>query len=221
MPDHFSPQRRSSVWEISGYSLAGILLLGTLLVLLFQERTRREKATCQDNLRQIGQALQMYVTDNDDTWPVMSKWWYANRTATKPFAGCPSATKIPPLRDHPGVTIFLSPIPGYAYNSFLDGNGSRSDKPIKHSIILFPATAVCVSEEASDIPMTLHADYLKKRQPIVDREDGSVRHNSGANYLFCDGHVQWFPPKAVRGAEEFIVGHERHPDGKVPDFLLK
>ena len=33
-----------------------------------------------------------------------------------------------------------------------------------------------------------------------DSDQGFNRHSKGGNYLFCDGHVKWYPVGAVRYA---------------------
>ncbi|MBC7807584.1 MAG: hypothetical protein H7145_15735 [Akkermansiaceae bacterium] len=220
----YSPSsRRPSILTVVWYSLAAAVVLATLSYVFFQEHLTSRRRVCYSNLRRIGQSLQMYAEDYDGNYPLMSLWWDENRSRAEPLPGCPSTEAIPSLDDnHPGLVVTPPAIPGYAYNSLLNATmeADGTFKPVARKAIRYPATTVCVCEESADTSMTLHANYRKRLKPPPGREDGSARHDGGANYLFCDGHVQWYKPEAVRGVEEMIVGRERHPDGKTPDFLL-
>jgi prepilin-type processing-associated H-X9-DG protein/prepilin-type N-terminal cleavage/methylation domain-containing protein len=62
----------------------------------------------------------------------------------------------------------------------------------------------------------LSADQIAALGGVVS----SRRHNGGANYVFCDGHVKWCRPTAVIGQCGFTAQPETGNDGSKPDFRL-
>ena len=190
------------------------LLAAILLPVLFQARKQSLKATCQSNLRQIGFALRQYVSENDEAWPTRDAWQARSFTMVK-LSGCPQAVTPPPPDNGFGID-------GYAYNTALttyQPNSSGVKETVGHRdmVIAYPATTVSVCEEAVAQDTSYGPNPYKALggSPPNGVEKGWLRHNGGANYLFCDGHVKWYLPDAV--------GYNETPSkeaGHAPTFAL-
>ena len=97
---------------------------------------------------------------------------------------------------------FIRGVPGYAYNQML-GSAEHPDNenapPRPDSDIVHPATTVAVSEAHPSDEMLLGPDRCALVECTnFDANPGFNRHSKGANYLFCDGHVKWYPVGVVR-----------------------
>jgi prepilin-type N-terminal cleavage/methylation domain-containing protein/prepilin-type processing-associated H-X9-DG protein len=208
----------------SGFTLIELLVvvtvIGVLLAILLsvfaQSRRKARQAQCQSNERQIAQAFQMYLSDNDSFWPIEFTW----RRGVKPYLGlhtgllaCPDVAPAPRL-------VVVEGIAGYAYNTALMGawNPNGSAPPIHEAVVLYPSTTVSVCDEALGVPVTNGPDPYKydpqSRPP--DEEEGWKRHSGGANYLFCDGHAKWYMPDVVGYNTDLRGGN----NGTAPSFAL-
>ena len=47
---------------------------------------------------------------------------------------------------------------------------------------------------------------------------GALRHQGGSNYAFVDGHVRWYRPDQVAGAEDAVNGVLLGNNGSAPTF---
>lgn len=210
------------------------LLLGILLPVLITSKRDAHKATCEGNLRSVGQAVRMYVDDNDGTWPDFNVWVSWNsldgvippsaRPASAPrLAGCP-LVQIP--ADRSLEIQVRGYITGYAYNAtintynyvhrIVDGRIITERNPTTDKDIIYPATTVNFFDAALDSPLAAAPDPNEGITPYpYDAERGWERHNGGANYLFCDGHVRWLH------ADQVLHGNPNINDGTKPSFALQ
>ena len=195
-------------------SMTIIILLIALfccILVYLPYRDHENKRSCVDNLRRIGVAMQMYRNDNDDAWPLSPSYIEAYGKGT--LQGCPSAPS--------GDT--QQAFRGYGYNAVLTFG---VDGPRLQHEISFPALTVALCDEAIDVNTTQSADPFDGEdiQP-VGVEKGWKRHGGGGNYLFCDGHVQWYLPGEVK-SRRAAVGEARASstdgfrpaDGRQPTF---
>ena len=83
------------------------LLCAMLFPVMAKSREKARQATCSSALRQLSTALQLYVNDNNETWPAdetWSNWAKTHRDAPR----CPSITEDIHYPD--------TGVPGYAFN---------------------------------------------------------------------------------------------------------
>ena len=139
-----------------------ILMVSAILFPVFSRaRDTAVRATCVQNLSQIGKAMRMYASDNDDQFPLRQRWC----DALQPDVGrlddkaesvfqCP---KLPAVRS------------GYAYNASLSGiaEGRLDDA----------ASLVGAFDGRGGWNSTGGAELL------------DPRHRGTANVLYADGHV--------------------------------
>lgn len=218
-------QRRAFTLAEVGVVLAITGILAAILFpILSRARASARTSTCAANLRQIGQALALYKSNNDGFYPpavtieppngsgskrkAASIWW-ANIGLQSPPV-CPEidfsviATK-PKFRHLRG---------SYASNYNLT-NFSGSDEKPKLSgkvefVLLYPSLTVVALDarqffyalSSPDTARTvgeLNGFLCNKgaRDRILKLPPGATRHQGGANYLFGDGHVKWYRPEQL------------------------
>lgn len=186
--------------------IAIIAILAAILFPVFgQAREKARQATCQSNLKQIGQAIQMYIQDYDETFPA-----YYNGNGT---AGI-NRTWVDILSPYSGGKYDSSTVPYYA--------GSIYDCPSSDSTLAAPADylyfVVLWAYRTTDPSVAYYAPMSMVMKPsevgiVADSEAydwGSCnnaiigvpgekvtgqrlrnRHSEGLNILYCDGHVKW------------------------------
>ena len=179
------------------------LLAGLLLSTLGQARERGRSASCANNLRQWGLALQLYMGDYDEYIPRRGQgvnplalinrpedWFnclprylgapaFSNLVAAgnAPRAGDTSTIFVDSAAKNPGGAYFLP----YAMNMYL----SPWIRPAQHKL----------SEIPKPEQLAFMADALGPYSSTVPSVLGysvNARHAGRANVVFVDGHVQSF-----------------------------
>ena len=209
------------------------LLAAVLLPVFFAARKKAHTTQCVSNLRQIGIALQSYVSDYDSVYPPDSQALYTggksgkiniNNTAhwcdlltaytAGSFPVCPDRV-IPPswAKDFKGKPK----VSGYTFNVNLSqavtvSEDKKTSAGIREGVVKNPSLLVAVFDARVFLISSNEPDTLDKDDPAEEGPPGATRHQNGANYLFADGHVQWFLPNALATGEK--------SDGTHPGFGL-
>lgn len=207
------------------------LLAAILLPVFFSARSKSRTASCAANLRQIGVALQSYVSDYDGTYPPTSQLVFTNNMSLSDgvdwrdlllpyingnFPVCPDRI-IPSPQELGGPKDTTRPqFCGYACNVNLAEEVSLNStqtvsKGLADNVVKTPALLVAVFDARTNITAIVFPD----KTPAPNAEPpGATRHQDGANYLFADGHVKWFLPSCL------AAGISEKGDGVHPGFGL-
>lgn len=172
--------------------LAALLLMG-----LTKAKAKTREVVCKNNLRQFGQAMQMYAADNDDFLPPEGTGTSLNPTigwyiALPRVMGIPTYAEME-WRTNPAAPLTRSPLicPSntnrsngnnlfhYCLNEHLDGTGA-GDRRTRISTLPRPSVVVWLFDNGK---LAARAQWNNLHTNI---------HSRGANISFLDGHVQHF-----------------------------
>ena len=209
---------------LKGFTLVEILIviaiLGVLAGLLFpvfaRARESGRRASCASNLKQIGVAISLYASDNNQTYPSIEgprafcTWLNyidpyvknsqifqcpSNRDENAEFrAGCPKS------EEDTGPRILYNG--SYDRNMLIPGSHFHSHN-FRH-----PATTILVldGDGMSVSPGAYEKFTGDPSGPVLDREwivlrSVKLRHTVGGregdNVLWADGHVKWLSLEAM------------------------
>ncbi len=207
------PLHRGVPRGITGFTLIELLvviaiiaiLAAMLLPALQSARESARAATCQNNLKQLGLAFNMYTQDWDEYMPIA--WNGAQDYYTKKLSPYVNNAALYGPRvgvfhcpSHRGVDDGGNPWLSYAYNSAYAAVGNPR---LKLSDSQFNKPRVVLLDHGDEDSQA----YVKlswAAHGVGDVADGTYygaeRHKGGGNYLFTDGHVAWYPPKLKTGS---------------------
>jgi prepilin-type processing-associated H-X9-DG protein/prepilin-type N-terminal cleavage/methylation domain-containing protein len=180
------------------------LLMGLLLPAMNKVRVQAHRIVCMSSMRQIGLAMQGYVSDNRDRLPPSSchisdpnQYWLhvlSRYTREKLLFRCPAdKTKVfidwnMPVGDQPENARWSS----FALNALLDPlcpfyNGQYNFVTASRH----PQFCIYVLESPTSWNNYDHAH--PEQWESIEQAKGQVdwnRHNNSSNYLFVDGHAE-------------------------------
>ena len=168
------------------------VLAAIILPAMQSAREKARTATCLNNLRQIGFALQQYTNDfngllphEDDKDPPNSCWYYL----IDPYLetrGLEDA-EINDVKLCPGVRkTKASRAESYNMNSMLE----TSEEPFRNiATLLQPSATVCIFD--GETGRTARLKFKGQSN------DFAQRHQKGGNILFLDGRVRWYSKEHI------------------------
>jgi len=231
-----NPDLRSHLCAAGAFTVAELLacvaLLGVLLVVLLPlmglVRSRAAGAGCVTNLRQLGAALHLYVTENNSYLPPahVSNLDGTGRERTwfqflqhRDASGLSGNGVLPNLNFKPNsptlLTVYNCPsnpyrtlakwnAPSYAYNRAL----GEDERRVKLSALPVPASIVMLVDagyrnDSSTSPETGPSKILCGRTAYEgtfawERSVHFELHHGFANFLMVDGHVESLDRETVR-----------------------
>jgi len=195
--------------------IAIIAILAAILFPVFaRAREKARQASCSSNVKQISLAVLMYAQDYDEMFCNLgySTCWNPNMAGifwpeqTLPYTKnsqiylCPSATGgdratalIPGGKSY-GFSIWV--YRKYGWYQVIKG-------PTQ------PANTIMLGDRANGCERILAPNCVvagcgcySGQSPVQNNHYLTDRHNEGANFAFCDGHVKWYKvelPSATNG----------------------
>jgi prepilin-type N-terminal cleavage/methylation domain-containing protein/prepilin-type processing-associated H-X9-DG protein len=202
------------------------LLLGILLPALARARATAKQTACQHQMRQLGQALQMYADDHSGFFPLTShtvgmrfdRAWIFTLAR---YLGdvddvriCPEDPKGPARLDRHGTS--------YVMNGYLAVPGEGSI--FRLTDLKYPSTTITTFEVSDSVGASVMNDHTHShnwfREPagVWQRITSDIqpdRHNQrsetddhtdgSANYLYADTHVDAISAEELkRKADDFV-----------------
>jgi|YNPNPStandDraft_1061719.scaffolds.fasta_scaffold15703_3 prepilin-type N-terminal cleavage/methylation domain-containing protein/prepilin-type processing-associated H-X9-DG protein len=213
--------------------IAIIAILAAILFPVFaQAREKARSASCQSNLKQIGLALQMYLTDYDYTVPcsyfppcggpqaVRNPW---NRHID-PYIKNLKIWECPSQRTAGGRSYALNRSGQWEYpisKPVFDGRSVHGFDSIvgamSETAVPAPAETIIVAEWngccnwsgswtcvccCNMCPRAHVSEVAEWSCGCGNCSNAPKWHNDGFNYLFYDGHVKWMRPMATMRPKE-------------------
>jgi prepilin-type N-terminal cleavage/methylation domain-containing protein/prepilin-type processing-associated H-X9-DG protein len=200
------------------------LLAAILFPVLAQAREASRRSVCASNLRQLGVAFLMYAADYDETLPLAggdtdSTAWIDYRSPDQrggiyPYVRQFSKTGASVYRcpdGLPDTSSYRSVSSTYAMNDYIrpwhgtypahipDGSLALGQiESVSRTILLFEAT-----QHPEGYTNRNGSPYFNSKDKATGRPVGvpQVYHYGGSNFLFCDGHVHFFHPRATMTRE--------------------
>ena len=176
------------------------ILAAMLLPALARAKESGKRIACLNNLRQLSLSAQMYVSENQGSYPPRSttdRWpnrFYDNYGKNLKLLLCTTEATIPVSNGSSNSNNVADAAPrSYFINGWNDYfDGMTNGVSLKENVIIHPSDTIVLGEKASD-----HGDYYMDLlenggndfSGILDqaRHDGK----SGSNYAFADGSARY------------------------------
>ena len=195
--------------------IAIISIIAAILFPVFTTvRERGRRTVCQSDLKQLALAVQQYVQDNSQMYPMGGSW----HSGVYPYVKNVQVYRCPSDQDEDFSTYQLvtgspnsqeaSPV-DYRYNwnrlnkyqTFQLPLPPNSVQGINDSVLAFPAM-VWLNMDLGY--MTEDHVYHNEREITSSCGrlfDGSTQHSGAGNYSYLDGHVKWLTPEEAAEIE--------------------
>jgi len=188
------------------------ILASMLLPALAKAKETARKISCNNNLRQLGLSLKMYVDENDDLFPprvTAGRWPHRLQGFYRDFRilRCPSDGQNPASQN---VNTNLYPADGvprsYLINGWNDYYLNASGSPdlnsysalrFKETQILHPSETIAFGEKETGSPH-YYMDFFEGNGNDVEEVEqsrhagkGALSRSGGSNYAFADGSTRF------------------------------
>jgi len=175
------------------------ILAAMLLPALAQAREKARQASCTGNLKQIGLGMLMYSNDNKEYYPTHGcSWDPPGSTTNDPFNTCYAEDIFPYIND---VKVFFCP--SVAYGPTIGGSGNSYGANLQYvsprvgrtlAQVTQPSQTLWVGDAVSGYIRAPSCCGVTTTAPLCanPRATDNIhwRHNKGANFVWCDGHVE-------------------------------
>ncbi|MFQ6097768.1 MAG: type II secretion system protein [Armatimonadota bacterium] len=208
-----------------GFTLIELLVVITIIAILAgiifpvyaKTRHRALQASCESNLRQIGNAMMMYCADNDGRMVIYNGAIVRNWTVDwvdliQPYVRDYKLFHCP-ADDRESITPYNGPVNSYestyAVNQFAATNRAAAWDPNYRPVnrdtdVIEPTHTVWVTDGTNHYHRILaycNTNYSWAPPP---------RHNDGFEILFVDGHVKWYKwPYYYRTTAGYVIWGDR------------
>ncbi len=161
------------------------ILAAMLLPALSTAREKARQASCLNNLKQIGLALEMYLGDYDGCFTIYStgttEYWH---TALVPYL-----TARRPVPSYNTVKVYRCPSKGWAkYQTNMLSYGmnyyANTVKGKRLARVKYPNLAIIIADARNVCCNTSSA-------AMIEADVRTNAHSGGGNCLFLDSHAEW------------------------------
>lgn len=178
--------------------IAIIAILAAILFPVFaQAREAARKSTCGSNLKQLGTAMSMYITDYDEQFPHLygsnvNRGWAGQIYPYTKNAGIYSCPDDPTPAVAPNVKF------SYAFNKYLNLTGTGLIGCMTPALVAPASTVLLMEVDQTKTSPTNTNGNPAATSPVEVASyctGGAAlkvdRHGDGSNYLACDYHVKF------------------------------
>lgn len=172
--------------------IAIIAILAAILFPVFAKAREKARQTqCLSNLRQMGNAFFMYISDYDETFPMTFEW----KSRLQPYIKTTEINRCPSRKS----------LPWYYGQGYNIGWGTFTGLPLQsESAIASPSYKILVVEwdRCNAGPPQPNNKGLYSGGATCYWAVTRV-HGGGSNVLFCDGHAKWMNPSEYHSNTEY------------------
>jgi len=228
IPPFVSPSPR---WPARGFTmieiLATIAIIGVLAAMLVpmvsKMRSAAKKTQCLSNLQEIGTGLAHYAGDNGGVLPQGGTWDkdiapYFNLpvdgngipTAPSKVFQCPMDPKPQGPRQRTYAASRMQAKPEEDDSN--RGVFGRSDSQRSRSLasIPYPGVTIMICEKFDANNRQFGGAFVQVDGWVgaipTKLPNGTFLHETGQNYLFCDGHAEFLPNSQVSVGPAYVPG---------------
>jgi len=179
--------------------IAIIAILAAILFPVFAKaREKARQSSCSSNVKQISLGILQYAQDYDELAPTLGVcglgFGYRWTDMTFPYIKNEQVFQCPSTRSYYRAGIYITKGSTYGLNIWsYRKNGWRNVVQLQK-----PSTTFLIADNAGDCVRILAPQCVNTgctcysgQSPVQNNHFLTDRHNEGANFSYCDGHVKW------------------------------